>query len=82
MKMETEIFKAYLISKAKKLLKKVERLIDTNEYNIIKLDGVDCSRADLEMLEMFLIYFINNGNFGNYMLIGNTREVLNKNGLI
>lgn len=68
-------------SKAKNLLKKVEKLIDENEYNLVKLNGVNCSRADLETLEMLLKYFINNGNFGNYMLFGEVGEVLSKNGL-
>ena len=52
-------------TKARKLLKKVERLIEGNEYNLVKLNGVNCSRADLEVLEMVLEHFINNGNYGN-----------------
>ena len=69
-------------TKARKLLKKVERLIEKNEYNLVKLNGVNCSRADLEALEMILKYFINNGNYGNYMLFGEVKEILSKNGLI
>ena len=69
-------------TKARKLLKKVERLIEENEYNLVKLNGISCSRADLEVLEMILKYFINNGNYGNYMLCGEVKEVLSKNGLI
>ena len=69
-------------TKAKNLLKKVERLIEENEYNLVKLNGISCSRADLEVLEMILEHFINNGNYGNYMVIGEVREVLTKNGLI
>ena len=69
-------------TKAKNLLKKVERLIEENEYNLVKLSGISCSRADLEVLEMILEHFINNGNYGNYMVIGEVREVLTKNDLI
>ena len=69
-------------TKARKLLKKVERLIEENEYNLVKLNGISCSRADLEVLEMVLEHFINNGNYGNYMLFGEVKEVLSKNGLI
>ena len=69
-------------TKARKLLKKVERLIEENEYNLVKLNGISCSRADLEVLEMVLEHFINNGNYGNYMLFGEIKEVLSKNGLI
>ena len=69
-------------TKAKNLLKKVERLIEENEYNLVKLSGISCSRADLEVLEMVLEHFINNGNYGNYMLFGEIKEVLSKNGLI
>ena len=69
-------------TKAKKLLKKVEKLIEENEYNLVKLNGISCSRADLEVLEMILEHFINNGNYGNYMVIGEVREILSKNDLI
>ena len=69
-------------TKARKLLKKVERLIEGNEYNLVKLNGVNCSRADLDVLEMVLEHFINNGNYGNYMLFGEIEEILSKNGLI
>lgn len=69
-------------TKARKLLKRVEKLIEENEYNLVKLNGVNCSRSDLEVLEMVLEHFINNGNYGNYMLFGEVKEVLSKNGLI
>ena len=69
-------------TKAKNLLKKVEKLIEENEYNLVKLNGVNCSHADLEVLEMVLEHFINNGNYGNYMLFGEIKEILSKNGLI
>lgn len=69
-------------TKAKNLLKKVEKLIEENEYNLVKLNGINCSRADLEVLEMILEHFINNGNYGNYMVTGEVREVLTKNDLI
>ena len=69
-------------TKAKNLLKKVERLIEENEYNLVKLNGISCSHADLEVLEMVLEHFINNGNYGNYMLTGENKEILSKNGLI
>lgn len=69
-------------TKARNLLKKVEKLIEENEYNLVKLNGVNCSRADLEVLEMVLEHFIDNGNYGNYMIFGEIRDVLSKNDLI
>lgn len=70
------------MEKAKKLLKKVEKLIEENEYNTVKLNGISCSRSDLETLKMILKFFLIHRNFGNFMLIGNVREILSKNGLI
>ena len=69
-------------TKARNLLKKVEKLIEENEYNLVKLNSVNCSRADLETLEMLLNYKIKNGNFGNFMIYGEIKEVLSKNGLL
>ena len=41
-----------------KLLKKIENAILNDEYGITKINGVKCSRADLETLEMLLNYKI------------------------
>ena len=68
--------------KIKDLKNKVIKLIENNEYNLVKLNGINCSRADLEMLEMILEHFINNGNYGNYMIFGEIRDILSKNDLI
>jgi len=70
------------MEKAKKLLEKVERLIDENEYNTVKLNGISCSRSDLEILAMILKYFLSYGNYGDYMIMGNIKEILSKNSLI
>ena len=69
-------------TKARNLLKKVERLIEENEYNLVKLNGVNCSRADLEVLEMVLEHFINNGNYVNFIIFGEIFDVLSKNYLL
>lgn len=66
----------------KRLLKKIENAIDNSEYNITKINGVSCSRADLETLKMLLEYKIKNGDFGNFMIFGEVKEVLVKNNLL
>lgn len=79
---ETLFTKGENMERAEKLLNKIEKLIDENEYNTVKLNGISCSRSDLETLEMILKYFLTHGTYGNYKLIGNIKEVLSKNSLI
>lgn len=70
------------MKKANNLLEKVKKLIDNNEYNTVKLNGISCSRSDLEALAMVLKHYITYGNFGEYMLIGNIEKILLKNNLL
>lgn len=61
-----------------KLKKEVEKLIDENEYNIVKIKGVRLSRADLETLEFFCNILLKNGNLNGYIVVGEVKEVLEK----
>ncbi len=65
-----------------KLLKKVQKAIEENEYNMVRISGVNCSRADLETLELLLEYKINNGSFGNFMILGEVKQVLENNNIL
>ncbi len=69
-------------SKILKLINKVEKAIENDEYGITKINGVKCSRADLETLQMLLNYYIKNGSFGNFMILGEVKEVLQKNNML
>lgn len=65
-----------------KLKKEVERLIDENEYNIVKIKGVKLSRADLEQLDLYCDILLRNGNLNGYMVYGEVKEVLQKYNII
>lgn len=65
-----------------KLKKEVERLIDENEYNIVKIKGVKLSRADLEQLDLYCNILLRNGNLNGYMVYGEVKEVLQKYNII
>ena len=73
------------IEKAKKLIKKVNKLILTNEYNLVKVNGVSLSRSDLEDVSFYSKKFIeNNGSFGWNLMnpVGNVKKVLDLNDVI
>lgn len=65
-----------------KLKKEVEKLIDENEYNIVKIKGVKLSRADLEQLDLYCNILLRNGNLNGYMVYGEVKEVLQKYNII
>ena len=65
-----------------KLKKEVEKLIDENEYNIVKIKGVRLSRADLEQLDLYCDILLRNGNLNGYMVFGEVKEVLEKYNII
>lgn len=65
-----------------KLKKEVEKLIDENEYNIVKIKGVRLSRADLEQLDLYCDILLRNGNLNGYMVYGEVKEVLQKYNII
>ncbi len=69
-------------NKARKLYDKIEKVIKNDDMEKQKISGVKCSRADLEMLEMLLKYYIGHGDFGNFMIYGEVKEVLQKNDLV
>ena len=61
-----------------KLKKEVEKLIDENEYNIVKIKGVRLSRADLESALFLLNVLEKNGDLNGYMVIGEVKDLFNK----
>jgi len=65
-----------------KLKQEVEKLIDENEYNIVKIKGVKLSRADLEQLDLYCNILLKNGNLNGYMVYGEVKEVLQKYNII
>lgn len=65
-----------------KLKQEVEKLINENEYNIVKIKGVKLSRADLEQLDLYCNILLRNGNLNGYMVYGEVKEVLQKYNII
>ena len=64
------------------LRQKVQNLIANSEYRSVKLHGVSCSRADLEMIEMYSDTLLRQGNLNGFMEpCGNVKEVFAKIGL-
>jgi len=64
------------------LYQKVQSLIASSEYRSVKLHGVSCSRADLEMVEMYCDTLLKNGNLNGLMNpSGNVKDVFEKAGL-
>lgn len=69
-------------SKAKNLKAKVQKTIDNSEYRGVKVLGVTCSRADLEMIVFMLDIFLRQGNINGFMApCGNVKEVIEKAGI-
>ena len=70
----------------KKLLNlkaKIQGIINTSEYRSKKLNGVLCSRADLEITELYIDTYIKQGSFNSLMKpCGATKELLDKLGII
>lgn len=68
------------MEKALKALKqKTEKLILNSEYRSVKLHGVSCSRADLEIIVMYADTLLKQGNINGLMEpCGNVKEVFVK----
>lgn len=65
-----------------KLLNRIKKELLNNEHNLVNLNGIKCSRADLETMEILLEYKIKHGDFGNFMIYGEIKKVFTKNNLI
>lgn len=62
-----------------KLIAKIEGLINTTEYRSVKLHGVSCSRADLEIIKDYTEKYLQQGNINGFMQpCGNVKEVFDK----
>ncbi|HEY4755808.1 MAG TPA: hypothetical protein VIH28_07135 [Ignavibacteriaceae bacterium] len=69
-------------NKATALKAKVQNIIDNSEYRGVKVLGITCSRADLEMIVHYLDRFLRNGNINGLMFpCGNVKEVIEKSGI-
>ncbi len=67
------------MKKVETLIAKVENLIRNSEYRSVKLHGVSCSRADLEMIQMYAENYQKNGSFSGLMApMGNVKAVFDK----
>lgn len=64
-----------------KLKKEVEKLIDENEYNIVKIKGIRLSRGDLEMALFLLNTLEKNGNLYGYIVNGEVKDLFDKYGI-
>jgi len=74
-----------LVKKAVELQKRIDQEIATNEYNTVKISGLEFSIGDLESLKLYLEEFIkaNGLSFGNFMEpMGNEKKLLDKKGII
>lgn len=72
------------IQKAFKLREKVIQKIQTNEYNLVTINTVKCSRSDLEDIVRYCELYINTQgtSWGGYMQpMGNAEKVLMKNSI-
>lgn len=64
------------------LRQKVQTLIANSEYRSVKLHGISCSRADLEMIELYADTLLRQGNINGLMHpSGNVKGVFEKIGL-
>lgn len=64
------------------LKQKAENLIRNSEYRGVKLHGVTCSRADLELVVFFIDTFLRQGNLNGWMSpCGNVKDVFDKVGI-
>jgi hypothetical protein len=71
-----------MTTKINALKKKVQNLINNSEHRGVKVLGVTCSRADLEMIVDYLDRFLRNGNINGFMYpCGNVKEVIEKAGI-
>lgn len=69
------------MKEAQKLLSKVLGLISKQEYRSVKLHGVMCSRADLEMIQMYCEHVIRGEKLSRYIIFENVKPVLDKAGI-
>ena len=68
-----------MTTKINALRNKVQNLIDRSEYRGVKVLGVTCSRADLEIIVLYLDTFLRGGNINGLMTpCGNVKQVIEK----
>ena len=69
------------IKKVKTLLAKVLHLIQNNEYNLVKLHGVKCSRSDLETIQFYCEALLRGESLTRYIVMESVKPVLDKVGI-
>jgi len=70
-----------IMKKVNTLLLKVKNLIANNEYNLVKLHGVSCSRADLDMIQMYCEMLLRGESLSNKIIFGEAKQVFDKVGI-
>ena len=63
------------------LLSKVKTLIMNSEYKSVKLHGISCSRADLEMIQFYCEALLRSENLSRYIVCSTAQEVFDKLGI-
>jgi hypothetical protein len=64
--------------KIKDLKNKVIKLIENNEYNLVKFKGISLSRSDLDTILMYCNILEKQGNLNGYIVLGEVKEVFDK----
>jgi hypothetical protein len=70
------------MKKVNVLLSKVTNLIKNSEYRGVKLHGVTCSRADLEMIQFYCELLLNGQDLSNYIVCSQAKVVFDKLGIV
>ena len=69
------------MKKVNELLTKVNNLIRNNEYRSVKLHGVSCSRADLEMIQFYCEALLRGESLIGYIICSEAKKVFDKVGI-
>ena len=69
------------MKKVNALLSKVTNLIKNSEYRGVKLHGVTCSRADLEMIQFYCEALLRGESLGRYIICSEAKNVFDKVGI-
>lgn len=64
--------------KIKDLKNKVIKLIENNEYNLVKFKDISLSRSDLDTILMYCNILEKQGNLNGYIVLGEVKEVFDR----
>ncbi len=67
------------MKKVEQLIADVKKKILNSESRSVKFHGVSCTRADLEIIQMYAENYLRNGSFAGFMApMGAVKEVFDK----